>query len=371
VHFLTTNRYFRDVLFNLDFVLTGGSQARNLTNVPSSQAASSTIRDLFGGNGTGPTQSLRALGSGVDGTRIGCIVRSRTNGRDSQERVGSPTRIPESRSSGEGLPSGRRLAKRPGQAKWCVAPSGCLGHLSSARPERPEDNVPITDLRIGYRAAPTVSRVFPFGIPPSTPPTNPKKESSTSQFSPLSLRAIGVSTLGRLAIRSAVKEMESRPVIADEQSLERLEDEEPDQDEEEGLDDVLVDDLDEELDILGEADLVEEDDDDESTEAEDEEEEVEEEDDDESDDVVDDSDTSLEELLAQRTAARQIGDDPDEEDDDFIALSSEATRTESPPKSKVVTALRNREEFVCKRCFLLKPKVQLADSERMLCRDCV
>lgn len=166
---------FATSLFNLDFVLTEPPKARTLTNVPSSQAASSTIRDLFGGNGTGSTRCLRAQGSGADGTRIGCIVRLRANGRDSQERAGSPARIPESRNSGEGLPSGRRLARRPGQAKWCVAPSGCLGHLSSARPEKPEDNVPITDLRIGYRAAPTVSRVFPFGPPRRTPPAPREK----------------------------------------------------------------------------------------------------------------------------------------------------------------------------------------------------
>jgi hypothetical protein len=165
---------FATSFFNLDFVLTAPSQARTLTNVPSSQAASSTIRDLFGGNGTGPTRCLRAQGSGADGTRTGCIVRFRTNGRDSQERVGSPTRIPESRNSGEGLPSGRRLAKRPGQAKWCVAPSGCLGHLGSVRPEKPEDNVPITDSRIGYRAAPTVSRVFPFWSPRRHPASAPR-----------------------------------------------------------------------------------------------------------------------------------------------------------------------------------------------------
>jgi hypothetical protein len=162
--------------------------------------------------------------------------------------------------------------------------------------------------------------------------------------------------------------MESRPVIADEQSLERLEDEE--QEGEEDLDDVVVDDIDDELDILGEEDLVE-DEDEESAEAEEEDDEVVE-DEDEADEVVDDSDsTSLEELLAQRTASRQVSDDPDEdEDEDLLALSSEARRKASPPKSKV-TPLRNREEFVCKRCFLLKPKVQLADSERMLCRDCV
>jgi hypothetical protein len=165
--------------------------------------------------------------------------------------------------------------------------------------------------------------------------------------------------------------MESRPVIADEQSLERLEDEE--QEGEEDLDDVVVDDIDDELDILGEEDLVE-DEDEESAEAEEEDDEVVEDEDeadeaDEADEVVDDSDsTSLEELLAQRTASRQVSDDPDE-DEDLLALSSEARRKASPPKS--ITPIRNREEFVCKRCFLLKPKVQLADSERMLCRDCV
>jgi hypothetical protein len=243
-----------------------------------------------------------------------------------------------------------------------------LGHLGSVRPEKPEDNVPITDPRIGYRAAPTVSRVFPFGPPAIAPPRlHAKNEASTRQFSPLSLRAIGVSTLRRLALGACGKEMESRPVIADEQSLERLEDEE--QDEEEDLDDGVVDEIDDELDILGEEDLVE--DDEESAEVEEEDDEtgeVEEEDD--ADDVVDDSDsTSLEELLAQRTASRQVSDDADE-NEDLLALSSEARRKASPPKSKV-TPIRNREEFVCKRCFLLKPKVQLADSERMLCRDCV
>jgi len=165
--------------------------------------------------------------------------------------------------------------------------------------------------------------------------------------------------------------MESRPVIADEQSLERLEDEE-EQDEEEDLDDDAVDEIDDELDILGEDDLVE-DDDEESGEIEEEEgEAVAVEDEDDTGDVVEDSDsTSLEELLARRTASRSVSDDPDEdEDEDLLALSSEARRKASPPKSKV-TPIRNREEFVCKRCFLLKPKVQLADAERMLCRDCV
>ena len=154
-------------------------------------------------------------------------------------------------------------------------------------------------------------------------------------------------------------------MIADEQSLERLEEEEREEEtlDEEDLDDELVDELDDDLDVVEEDGDVEDSDDEES--------EAEEEEEEESDDAVaEDSDsTSLEELLARRTAARQGTDDPDEVDD-LIALSSEATRKDSPTKSRV-TPLRNREEFVCKRCFLLKPKVQLADSERMLCRDCV
>ena len=159
-------------------------------------------------------------------------------------------------------------------------------------------------------------------------------------------------------------------MIADEQSLERLEEEEREEEalEDEDLDDELVAELDDDLDVLDEDDDLEDGDEEESGA---EEEEGEEEDEDESEDAVaEDSDsTSLEELLARRTAARQGTDDPDE-DDDLSALSSEAARKDSRTKSKV-TPLRNREEFVCKSCFLLKPKVQLADSERMLCRDCV
>ncbi|MGH2774606.1 MAG: DUF4193 family protein [Actinomycetota bacterium] len=160
-------------------------------------------------------------------------------------------------------------------------------------------------------------------------------------------------------------------MIADEQSLERLEEEDQEEGvlDEEDLDDELVDELDDELDVLDEDEDLEEDEDEES-EADEESEEEEEEEEESDDAVAEDSDsTSLEELLARRTAARQGTDYPDE-DDDLIALSSEATRKDSRTKSKV-TPLRNREEFVCKRCFLLKPKVQLADSERMLCRDCV
>ena len=155
-------------------------------------------------------------------------------------------------------------------------------------------------------------------------------------------------------------------MVANERDLHQVEDNETEED----AADEIIDELDDELvdlDALDdEDDDLDEDEDDESAE--------EEKDDEEELDltVASDSDsepTSLEALLDQRSAARRGTDDADE-DEDFIDLSSEATRAETRAKSKVAP-LRNREEFVCKRCFLLKPKVQLADPERTLCRDCV
>ena len=160
-------------------------------------------------------------------------------------------------------------------------------------------------------------------------------------------------------------------MVANERDLHQVEDEEI---EEDAVDEV-IDELDDELVDLDALDDEDEDlaDDEDEDSAEEESEEEEEEEEEEADlAVASDSDsepTSLEALLDQRSAARRGIDDPDE-DEDFSDLSSEATRAETRAKSKVAP-LRNREEFVCKRCFLLKPKVQLADPERMLCRDCV
>ena len=157
-------------------------------------------------------------------------------------------------------------------------------------------------------------------------------------------------------------------MVANKRDLHQVEDKEI---EEDAVDEV-IDELDDEL-----VDLDALDDEDEDLAEDEDEDSAEEESDDEEEEEADlavasDSDsepTSLEALLDQRSAARRGIDDPDE-DEDFSDLSSEATRAETRAKSKVAP-LRNREEFVCKRCFLLKPKVQLADPERMLCRDCV
>lgn len=87
------------------------------------------------------------------------------------------------------------------------------------------------------------------------------------------------------------------------------------------------------------------------------------------DDEEDGDQASLDELLAQRAAGRRGGDDADD-NDDIMALSSE-------PAEPVIEAIPTRvapvkdEEFVCKSCHLVKPKVQLADPKRGYCRDCV
>jgi hypothetical protein len=90
---------------------------------------------------------------------------------------------------------------------------------------------------------------------------------------------------------------------------------------------------------------------------------------DDSESDEDSEQASLEELLAQRAAARRGTEDADE-DSDIMSLSSEAkARTEEPLTTKVAP-VRARQEFVCARCHLVKPRVQLADPERGLCRDC-
>ena len=89
------------------------------------------------------------------------------------------------------------------------------------------------------------------------------------------------------------------------------------------------------------------------------------------DDDDEGDDSSLEQLLAQRSAARRAADEP-EENEDLMALASER---EPPLRGEALNPrlipVKDRQEFVCKRCFLVKARSQLADAERMLCRDCV
>ena len=87
-------------------------------------------------------------------------------------------------------------------------------------------------------------------------------------------------------------------------------------------------------------------------------------------DDEDAEESSLEELLSQRAAARR-GTDESDDDDDIMALASEKEPIALEPLPVKVIPIKDRKEFVCNRCHLVKARVQLADEERGLCRDCV
>jgi TPP-dependent indolepyruvate ferredoxin oxidoreductase alpha subunit len=93
--------------------------------------------------------------------------------------------------------------------------------------------------------------------------------------------------------------------------------------------------------------------------------------DDEDEDVVDldeelhpdDVEAPLDALLEEKTAAQTLEDEEEDLEDDEPEGDD---RGEGP--ARIVP--RRADEFVCRSCFLVLPRHQLADEERMLCRDC-
>jgi len=87
----------------------------------------------------------------------------------------------------------------------------------------------------------------------------------------------------------------------------------------------------------------------------------------EDDDVVDldeelhpdDVEEALDVVLRERTVAQGLEED-EEEDDEPDERGETGT--------KIVP--RRDNEFLCKSCFLVLPRHQLADEKRMICRDC-
>jgi len=88
---------------------------------------------------------------------------------------------------------------------------------------------------------------------------------------------------------------------------------------------------------------------------------------DEDDDVVDldeelhpdDVEEALDVVLRERTVAAGLEEDEDEEDE---------PDDRGEAGTKIVP--RRDNEFLCKSCFLVLPRHQLADEKRMICRDC-
>jgi hypothetical protein len=87
----------------------------------------------------------------------------------------------------------------------------------------------------------------------------------------------------------------------------------------------------------------------------------------EDDDIVDldeelhpdDVEEALDVVLRERTA--KVGLEDEEEDEEEPDDRGEGGTRIVP---------RRENEFLCKSCFLVLPRHQLADEERMLCRDC-
>jgi Domain of unknown function (DUF4193) len=73
---------------------------------------------------------------------------------------------------------------------------------------------------------------------------------------------------------------------------------------------------------------------------------------------------SIQELLVKQEAREEEADDDEEE---VVVAMAKDERLE-PTDTRVVPM--QATEFVCKRCYLVKHRSQLADKKRTLCRDC-
>jgi hypothetical protein len=74
---------------------------------------------------------------------------------------------------------------------------------------------------------------------------------------------------------------------------------------------------------------------------------------------------SIQELLTKQEAAEE---EAEEEEEVVLTLTKEEKLAADPAETRVVPM--QETEFVCKRCFLVKHRSQLADKKKTLCRDC-
>ncbi|MBK5228951.1 MAG: DUF4193 family protein [Actinobacteria bacterium] len=143
----------------------------------------------------------------------------------------------------------------------------------------------------------------------------------------------------------------------DQEQLESFEDDEDTEDDDEvDLDAEVIDDdleVDDDLAVDDEVDEIEE------AEAE-----TPEEDEDE------DTEASLDQILDQRAKAELGAVNDDDDDDDLLELVIEEVAGVTPLRAKI-TPVKEKQEFVCARCHLVKNRSQMADPKRVLCRDCV
>ena len=76
---------------------------------------------------------------------------------------------------------------------------------------------------------------------------------------------------------------------------------------------------------------------------------------------------SIQELIVKQEAAAEKAEAADD-DEVLLTLTKDDKLPADPTDTRVVPI--QETEFVCKRCFLVKHRGQLADKKKMLCRDC-
>jgi Domain of unknown function (DUF4193) len=76
---------------------------------------------------------------------------------------------------------------------------------------------------------------------------------------------------------------------------------------------------------------------------------------------------SIQDLLAKQEAT-ETSKETVEEEDEVIPLDLARDDRAEPIDTKIVPM--QETEFMCKRCYLVKHRSQLADKKKTLCRDC-
>jgi hypothetical protein len=77
---------------------------------------------------------------------------------------------------------------------------------------------------------------------------------------------------------------------------------------------------------------------------------------------------SIQDLLAKQETREVEEEAAEEEEETAIATTTKGDERLEPLDARVVPM--QATEFMCKKCYLVKHRSQLADKRKMLCRDC-
>ena len=77
---------------------------------------------------------------------------------------------------------------------------------------------------------------------------------------------------------------------------------------------------------------------------------------------------SIQDLLAKQETREVEEEAAEEEEETVVATTTRGDERLEPLDARVVPM--QATEFMCKKCYLVKHRSQLADKRKMLCRDC-